>query len=45
VDNWDGEGTGEDAVFTFVGAHKPAESPDLANAGAHAAGGPPPAAK
>jgi len=45
VDNWDGEGTGEDAVFTFVGAHKPAESSDLANAGAPAAGGPPPAAQ
>jgi len=45
VDNWDGEGTGEDAVFTFTGARKPAESSDLANAGAHAAGGPPPAAQ
>src|SRR5271169_6858156 len=44
VDNWDGEGNGEDAVFTFVGARKPAESSDLANAGAHAAGSPPPAA-
>jgi ATP-dependent Clp protease ATP-binding subunit ClpC len=46
VDNWDGEGNGEDAVFTFIGARKPAESSDLANAGAHAAtaGGPPPAA-
>jgi ATP-dependent Clp protease ATP-binding subunit ClpC len=42
VDNWDGEGTGEDAVFTFTGARKPAEpAADLANAGAHAAGGPP----
>ena len=40
VDNWDGEGAGEDAVFTFTGARKPAEQPDLANAGAHAAGGP-----
>jgi ATP-dependent Clp protease ATP-binding subunit ClpC len=45
VDNWDGEGTGEDAVFTFTGARKPAESADLANAGAAAAGGPPPAAQ
>ena len=36
VDNWDGEGAGEDAVFTFVGAKKPAkvEEPDLAQAGA-----------
>jgi ATP-dependent Clp protease ATP-binding subunit ClpC len=43
VDNWDGEGTGEDAVFTFKGARKPTEpEADLANAGAHAAGGPPP---
>src|ERR1700723_1127429 len=23
VDNWDGEGTGEDAVFTFTGTHRP----------------------
>jgi ATP-dependent Clp protease ATP-binding subunit ClpC len=37
VDNWDGEGSGEDAVFTFVGHSKPAE-PDLASTGAHAAG-------
>jgi ATP-dependent Clp protease ATP-binding subunit ClpC len=37
VDNWDGEGNGEDAVFTFAGAGKPAES-DLASSGAHAAG-------
>ena len=43
VDNWDGEGSGEDAVFTFTGARKPAEpQPDLANAGAHTAGGPTP---
>ncbi|MDT5355583.1 MAG: ATP-dependent Clp protease ATP-binding subunit ClpC, partial [Mycobacterium sp.] len=43
VDNWDGEGTGEDAAFTFTGARKPAEpQPDLANAGAHTAGGPTP---
>jgi ATP-dependent Clp protease ATP-binding subunit ClpC len=37
VDNWDGEGSGEDAVFTFTGAKKPAkpvEEADLANAGA-----------
>ena len=37
VDNWDGEGSGEDAVFTFTGAKKPAkpvEEPDLAQAGA-----------
>jgi ATP-dependent Clp protease ATP-binding subunit ClpC len=42
VDNWDGEGAGEDAKFTFTGARKPAEpiEPDLAKAGAHAAGGP-----
>ncbi len=39
VDNWDGEGSGEDAVFTFAGARKPAESADLASSGAHAAGG------
>ena len=39
VDNWDGEGAGEDAVFTFVGTKKPAkvEEPDLAQAGAQAA--------
>jgi ATP-dependent Clp protease ATP-binding subunit ClpC len=37
VDNWDGEGSGEDAVFTFAGARKPAEA-DLASSGAHAAG-------
>ncbi len=43
VDNWDGESGGEDAVFTFTGARKPAESaePGLASAGAHSAGGPP----
>jgi ATP-dependent Clp protease ATP-binding subunit ClpC len=42
VDNWDGEGAGEDAKFTFTGRRKPAEpaEPDLAKAGAHAAGGP-----
>jgi ATP-dependent Clp protease ATP-binding subunit ClpC len=42
VDNWDGEGAGEDAKFTFTGTRKPAEpaEPDLAQAGAHAAGGP-----
>src|ERR1700709_919406 len=37
VDNWDGEGSGEDAVFTFVGSKKPAkpvEEADLAGAGA-----------
>ncbi len=37
VDNWDGEGAGEDAVFTFVGTKKPAkpvEEADLAGAGA-----------
>ena len=37
VDNWDGEGSGEDAVFTFVGSQeagrRPTE-PDLAQAGA-----------
>jgi ATP-dependent Clp protease ATP-binding subunit ClpC len=37
VDNWDGEGAGEDAVFTFTGASKPPPEPDLAKAGAHAA--------
>src|SRR6202522_174431 len=44
VDNWDGEGSGEDAVFTFTGARKPPAEPDLAKAGAHSAGGagPPP---
>ena len=25
VDNWDGEGSGEDAVFTFTGTKKPAK--------------------
>jgi ATP-dependent Clp protease ATP-binding subunit ClpC len=36
VDNWDGEGAGENAVFTFTGTKKPAkvEEPDLAQAGA-----------
>ena len=37
VDNWDGEGSGEDAKFTFVGTKKPAkpvEEVDLASAGA-----------
>jgi ATP-dependent Clp protease ATP-binding subunit ClpC len=37
VDNWDGEGAGEDAVFTFVGETRPivdADAPDLAKAGA-----------
>jgi ATP-dependent Clp protease ATP-binding subunit ClpC len=38
VDNWDGEGSGEDAEFTFVGHRKPAEQSDLASSGAHAAG-------
>jgi ATP-dependent Clp protease ATP-binding subunit ClpC len=41
VDNWDGEGAGEDAVFTFVGAQRPVveEAPDLAKAGAAGAAG------
>ena len=36
VDNWDGEGSGEDAVFTFVGTKKPAKpvEPELEKAGA-----------
>src|SRR4029077_5642116 len=36
VDNWDGEGSGEDVVFTFTGSKKPAEStePELEKAGA-----------
>src|SRR6187431_921132 len=37
VDNWDGEGSGEDAAFTFTGTKKtakPAEEADLANAAA-----------
>jgi ATP-dependent Clp protease ATP-binding subunit ClpC len=37
VENWDGEGAGEDAVFTFVGAPRPVvdeDAPDLAKAGA-----------
>ncbi|EUA23389.1 putative ATP-dependent Clp protease ATP-binding subunit domain protein [Mycobacterium xenopi 4042] len=42
MDNWDGEGPGEDAVFTFTGTRKPAEpvEPDLAKAGAQSAPGP-----
>jgi ATP-dependent Clp protease ATP-binding subunit ClpC len=41
VEGWDGEGTGEDAVFTFVGATRPVvdETPDLAKAGAAGAAG------
>jgi ATP-dependent Clp protease ATP-binding subunit ClpC len=35
VDNWDGEGAGEDAVFTFTGTGKPPVDTDLAKAGAH----------
>ncbi|MBX9981437.1 MAG: hypothetical protein K2Z76_17955, partial [Mycobacterium gordonae] len=38
VDNGDGEGSGEDAVFTFTGARKPPAEPDLAKAGAPSAG-------
>jgi ATP-dependent Clp protease ATP-binding subunit ClpC len=36
VDNWDGEGSGEDAVFTFTGTKKPATpvEPELEKAGA-----------
>jgi ATP-dependent Clp protease ATP-binding subunit ClpC len=34
VDNWDGEGAGEDAVFTFSGTHKPPSEVNLAKAGA-----------
>jgi len=36
VENWDGEGAGEDARFTFTGGPKPAApaEPDLAKAGA-----------
>jgi ATP-dependent Clp protease ATP-binding subunit ClpC len=37
VENWDGEGPAEDAVFTFTGARKPPVEPDLAKAGAHEA--------
>jgi len=37
VENWDGEGSGEDAVFSFVGHRKPAES-DLASSVVHAVG-------
>jgi ATP-dependent Clp protease ATP-binding subunit ClpC len=34
VDNWDGEGSGEDAKFTFTGAPKPAKAsePELPEA-------------
>ena len=41
VDNWDGEGSGEDAVFTFVGTKKPAKptEPELEKAGAAGAPG------
>ncbi|MDT5248255.1 MAG: ATP-dependent Clp protease ATP-binding subunit ClpC, partial [Mycobacterium sp.] len=41
VDNWDGEGPVEDAVFTFVGKPKPTSDaePDLAKAGAPGAAG------
>jgi ATP-dependent Clp protease ATP-binding subunit ClpC len=35
VENWDGEGAHENAVFTFAGSQKPAEA-DLAQAGAPA---------
>ena len=40
VENWDGEGAGEDAKFVFSGGPKrpPVAEPDLAQAGA--AGGP-----
>jgi ATP-dependent Clp protease ATP-binding subunit ClpC len=42
VDNWDGEGSYEDAVFTFVGSPKPTgvqdAVDDLAAAGAAGAG-------
>jgi ATP-dependent Clp protease ATP-binding subunit ClpC len=36
VDNWDGEGAGEEAKFTFTGTKKPAEpvEPELEKAGA-----------
>src|SRR6202163_4993364 len=36
VDNWDGEGSGEDAVFTFIGTKKPAKpaEPELEKAAA-----------
>ena len=36
VDNWDGEGSGEDAVFTFTGTKKPAKpaEPELEKAAA-----------
>src|SRR6188508_1796 len=41
VDNWDGEGSGEDAVFTFTGTKKPAKGaePELEAAGAAGAPG------
>lgn len=42
VDNWDGEGPGEDVKFTFTGIRKPSTEPDLAKAGVHSAGGPEP---
>jgi ATP-dependent Clp protease ATP-binding subunit ClpC len=36
VDNWDGEGSGEEAKFTFVGTKKPVEptEPELEKAAA-----------
>jgi len=37
VDNWDGEGAGEDATFTFTGIHRASTESDLASAGAHSA--------
>ena len=41
VDNWDGEGPVENAVFTFAGGPKrETVEPDLANAGAGPAGAP-----
>jgi ATP-dependent Clp protease ATP-binding subunit ClpC len=43
VDDWDGEGPGEDVKFTFTGTRKPPAEPDLAKAGAHSAGGQRPA--
>ncbi|MFV0494854.1 ATP-dependent protease ATP-binding subunit ClpC [Mycobacterium sp.] len=39
VEDWDGEGAGEDAKFTFAGTRKPPPEPDLAQAGAHSTGG------
>jgi ATP-dependent Clp protease ATP-binding subunit ClpC len=40
VENWDGEGSGEDARFTFIGSPKSSASstPDLAGAGASGSG-------